>query len=233
MCKYNQPKQNYARRVSFKMKNSSKKIIRSALSLALIIVLFILVSVFVKKNIGFLETYVDSVGFFSMAVYIFLLALSIVFVPFSAIPLMPIAAELWGVPTAAMLVVFGWTIGSVIAFWLARRYGRYFVEKIISLKTIERAERLIPEEHIFLTIVFLTMVMPYDGLAYVLGLFTKIKMRTFFLATFAGLIPSAFVFSYLGTLPVIYQITGFLLAILILLFSILRAEKKYKRLHGQ
>ena len=232
ICKYNQPKQNYVRRISFKMKKSSKKVVRNALSLVLIIVLFVLASVFVSNNVGFLEEYVDSAGFFSMAVYIFLLTLSIVFVPFSAIPLMPIASELWGVPTAAMLAVLGWTIGSVIAFWLARRYGRYFVEKIISFKIIERAEKLIPEEHIFLTIVFLTMVMPYDGLAYVLGLFTKIKMRTFFLATFAGLIPFAFVFSYLGTLPVIYQVTGFLLAVLILLFSILRAEKKYKRLHG-
>jgi len=93
------------------------------------------------------------------------------------------------------------------------------------MEKIEKFGRLIPDEHLFITVVFLTMVFPFDGLSYILGLFTKMKTKTYLIATILGLIPFSFVFSYLGTLSIAYQIAGFLLATLILIISILRMSK--------
>ena len=142
---------------------------------------------------------------------------------------MPIASDAWGVLYSASLAVIGWTLGSVIAFAIAKKYGKPLVQRIISLKQLEKTERLIPEGNIFFLIVFLTAIMPLDGLAYVLGLFTKIRIRTFTIATFIGLIPFCFMFAYLGTLPIIYQLIGFALAVSVLIVILMHLDKKQRK----
>jgi len=130
--------------------------------------------------------------------------------------------------TTALSVV-GWTIGAVIAFSLARRFGRPYVSKFLSLKKIEIVERLIPEGNLFLTIFFFRAVMPFDGLSYILGLFTKINFHTFFWATLLGLIPFCLVMSYLGSLPTVFLVVGLLLAGLFCIAGFIGLKRKADR----
>ncbi len=126
--------------------------------------------------------------------------------PLTSIPLMPIASRVWGPVVAAVASIVGWLIGSMIAFFLSRTYGRELVEKVISNEKILSMERRVPEKNIFWSIVLLRMAVPADVLSYVLGLFTAISWRTYFFATLIGITPFAFVFAYTGTLPLVYQI---------------------------
>ena len=202
-----------------------KQKLKAGFYILLIAVFFILSSYIIQKNLINLEISKN----FGALIYIFITIIAIVIAPISMIPLIPIAANLFGWFLTAIYSIIGWTIGSFIAFFLAQNYGKPLIKKFISLKKIEKLEKYIPQENIFWSVVFLRIVIPVDILSYALGLFSNMKKRSFVLATIIGILPFAFIFSYLGGLPVIYQIFGLILGIFIFLIGVSIAVKKQKR----
>ena len=186
----------------------NKEQVNSFLGIIIVVLLFIISSVLVQKYLNELSSYLDF-GFVGMLVYIFINILAIVVAPVSVMPLMPLASNLWGWYITGVLSIIGWFIGAWIAFVLARKYGVDLINKFINMNKIQKLERLIPEEHLFLGIVFFRMFIPVDGLSYFLGLFSKVKLNTYLLATLIGITPFAFSFAYLGTVPIFYQLTIF------------------------
>ena len=85
-----------------------------------------------------------------------------------------------------------------------------------------------PEKHLFLTIVFLRMAVPFDFISYLLGLFSSINFKTYVLATTLGVIPMAIFLSILGTLPPLFQLVAisFLLAIFIVGYYAFKTGKR-------
>lgn len=205
-----------------------KEDIKSAINLIFIIGLFIFLSYLAQNNLDFFNKYLDA-GFLGMLVFIIILALSDIFVPISAIPLFPLASGIWGWVIAGILGVIGWTIGSIIAFILTRKYGIDLVKHFLPLKEIYRFEKKIPEEHLFLTVVFLRMVIPVDGVSYLVGLFTKMKLKSYTLATIIGLIPFSFVVAYIGSIPFYYEIIFLLMALVIFSIGLLIAYYKKRK----
>ncbi len=198
---------------------------KSVLSLLLIIFLFLLVSYLVQNNIGNIDDYIVE-GYFGALMFIFIEITATVFAPISAIPLLPLMSEKYGWFIAGLLSIVGWTIGSVIAFLIARKYGSPLVRKLISLEKISEIEKRIPETNLFWSIVFFRMIIPVDILSYILGLFSRIKFNTYFWATLIGISPFAFILAYLGTLPLYYQISFFITGMLILVLGYLLYKKK-------
>lgn len=189
------------------------------IEIILIIALFIFFSYLIQTNFVNIEDKIGN-GFNSMIGYIVIVIMSIVVAPVSALPLLPIASQLWGWWTAGILSIVGWSIGSMIAFSLARKYGVQLIKKFISLEKILKYERVIPKENIFLSIVFLRMSVPVDVLSYALGLFSRISFSRYTLATVIGITPFAFIFAYAGTLPLYYQLVTFLIAIMMILIGL-------------
>lgn len=192
-----------------------KEWIDSVISITIIIFLFVFFSYIIKNNLDFFKTYLD-VGFLGMSMFVILLILSVVFVPFSAIPLFPLASGVWGWITAGALGVIGWTVGSVISFLLARKYGVELVRKVLPIKKIYDFEKKIPEKNLFWTVVIITMVLSIDGIGYVFGLFSKMKVRDYTFATLIGLIPFSFVVAYLGGMSFDYTIIFFIIGIMVI-----------------
>ena len=88
---------------------------------------------------------------------------------------------------------------------------------------------MIPENNLFLTIIFFRMVVPVDGLSYFLGLFSKISFKSYTLATIIGITPFAFVFAYAGGLNIYYQLGALAIAFLIFIIAILIRNLQIKR----
>lgn len=131
------------------------------------------------------------------AIYIALLATSVVLLPFSSLPLLPLAARIFGVWLTALLSIVGWWIGCLIAFQIAR-LGRKYLEKITSLEAVDRLERKIPPDIGFAGIVILRMILPVDVTSFALGLLKNLPFSTYAIASLIGIIPFAFVWSYAG-----------------------------------
>lgn len=195
-----------------------KEWIDSIVRIAIIIFLFIFLSYILQNNLDFFKKNLDF-GFFGMLIFVILLVLSIVVAPVSALPFFSIASNMWGWITAGILGVIGWTLGSVIAFVLARKYGVELVKKVLPIKKIYTFQGKISEEHLFWTVVFLTMVVAADGISYFFGLFSKISLRNYTLATIIGLIPFTFAAAYLGALSFNYMIAFFTIAMIIFIMG--------------
>jgi len=73
------------------------------------------------------------------------------------------------------------------------------------------------------------MVVPVDVLSYALGLFSNISKTRYFLATLIGVTPFAFLFAFVGSVNIFYQLGAFGLAMVIFLIGILIAYYKHKK----
>ncbi len=204
----------------------NKERIQSCIGIITIISLFVLFSYLIQSNLTFFRQHID-LGLSGMLLFILIVALSIIFAPISSVPLFPLGSNIWGWFITGILGTIGWTLGAIIAFLLARKYGIALVKKVLPLKKIYYVEQKIPQEHIFLTLVFLRMVIPIDGISYLMGLFSKMSLKTYTLATLLGLIPFTFMIAYLGIVPFYYQIIFVSIAFLVVLVGfILRLNKK-------
>jgi uncharacterized membrane protein YdjX (TVP38/TMEM64 family) len=187
-----------------------------------VVILFIVMTYIVHVNFPFFESLMDH-SFLGMLFYVFITIIAIVIAPVSTLPLIPMATFMWGPFVSAVLSIVGWTLGSLIAFILARYYGVGLVEKFVSLKHIQKIEKTIPKENLFWSVVFLRMTIPVDVLSYALGLFSRISLKSYFVATLIGVTPFAFIFAYLGGVEAYYQILIFLLiAAMIFIGAIVR-----------
>ncbi len=190
-----------------------------------IIFLFILVSYLAKTNQEFVSNIIGD-GFSGILIYLLVIIVAIVIAPISMMPFVPIAANMWGWFNSALIHIVGWSLGSFIVFFVSRKFGVPLIRKFVSLEKINKFEKKVSKEEVFWGIVVLRMITPVDILSYALSLFTKVKFRTYALATIIGIIPFAFVFSYLGTVPFYYQIAGFVLIGLIVTLVLEFYKKK-------
>jgi len=144
-----------------------------------------------------IEQTIRSHPFMGAALYIVLLVTSVVLLPFSSLPLLPLAARVFGVWLTAVLSIVGWWIGCLIAFQIAR-LGRKYLEKITSLSAVDRLEHNIPKDIGFAGIVILRMILPVDVTSFALGLLKHLTFSTYAIASLIGIIPFALVWSYAG-----------------------------------
>ncbi|MDF1614194.1 TVP38/TMEM64 family protein [Desulfurivibrio dismutans] len=178
--------------------------------------LFVFSSWLVQNNLEAIARIIGDDGR-GMAIYVLVSMVTIVLAPVATIPLIPIAASLWGGFITGLLNIFSWLVGSMIAFGIARVVGVRFVRKVVSLERLEKIERMIPEKGMFGAIVFLRMVIPVDLLSYALGLFSLVRAGLYFWATLIGIIPFAFILAYAGRIPFTYQFIALLVLVLLAL----------------
>lgn len=95
-----------------------------------------------------------------------LLAASVVLMPFSSLPLLPLASSVFGVALTALLSALGWWLGCLVAFQLARR-GRHLLEAKV------------PADVGFGAIVLLRMVLPVDLVSFALGLLKQLPFSRY------------------------------------------------------
>jgi uncharacterized membrane protein YdjX (TVP38/TMEM64 family) len=119
------------------------------LKLVLLITFFILavfVSVTYQEEIA---QYLDF-GYWGMFIYVSLATISTVVAPVNTLPLIPVATALWGGFISALLSITAWTLGAIIAFIIARKLGKPFIEKHYNLEKISRYEKLLGDRVCFL-----------------------------------------------------------------------------------
>ncbi|MBU4536710.1 VTT domain-containing protein [Patescibacteria group bacterium] len=171
-----------------------KKHLPDIISIVLILVVIFLVA----WNIPFdvIKAYILQNPVLGGLVFVFLMILSTVIPPITIFPLIPVLGMILGPFIVMVYSVVGWTIGSIISFVIARYLGRPFIAKYISLEKIDKWENRIPEKNEFLYLVFLRIISPVDILSYAVGLFCRISLWKYSIASFIGVIPFSFIFAY-------------------------------------
>ncbi|MBU4480227.1 VTT domain-containing protein [Patescibacteria group bacterium] len=164
--------------------------------LLILIVSLTIVFAFWQTPIDYLGGFVDDNSLLSISIFIFLMIISTVFSPLTVLPMVPTFGLLLGSFNTAIYSIGGWVIGSMIAFWIARSFGKPVLEKFISKTDLEKYNKYVPEDINFWWVIFLRMIIPVDILSYLVGLFTRMSVVKYFWATFIGVIPFSFIFAY-------------------------------------
>lgn len=145
-----------------------------------------------------IEPWIEQHSVVGALVYVLAGAASVVLLPLSSLPLVPLAARLWGVWVAGALSAAGWWLGALLAFWIAR-LARPSLERFVSLSALDRLERSLPPDVGFAAIVVLRIILPVDVTSFALGLLRELRFITYATASLVGIIPFAFVWSYAGS----------------------------------
>ena len=146
---------------------------------------------------SWLESWIGQHALLGAAIYVVRVAASVVLLPLSSLPLLPLATRSYGVVLTALLSAAGWWAGCMIAFQIAR-FGRRYLERFTSMEAIDRLEDKVPEDAGFGGIVVLRMILPVDVVSFALGLMKRLRFRTYAVASLSGILPFAFVRSYAG-----------------------------------
>lgn len=198
------------------MKNKTK--LNIVLTLLFVIFSFLTVSYFVQKNILFLTDIIEKNYTLGLVIFTLVDILSIVIAPVTSIPLIPLASNTYGVLVTAIFYSIGGIIGSIIAFWIGRTYGKGIVKKIVSIEEAEEVSEAINKKNLFFSLILMRIIVPADVLSYALGIFTRVGYGIYISTLIIGTIPGAFYFSYIGSLPWFYQIFGWIAGIIVLVF---------------
>lgn len=190
----------------------AEKPLKELLGLGLVALLFVAAALFADHFHTEAAAYLEH-GRFSMVAYVFAGALATVLAPISTVPLIPLAAKLWGPFAAALLNIIAWTIGALFAFLIARKLGKPFVMRFARLDALSRYERALGDKNLFWNVVALRMAIPVDVLSYALGFFTSMKTTAYLAATVLGITPFAFVLSYAAGASLVFQLAAGLLVL--------------------
>lgn len=180
------------------------------LGILAIIVLFIGADLLTNTYTREISTLIESYGMEGKMLFTAMAMLAVVIPVWSNIFLLPFGVVTWGPFLTAIFCISGWFFGSVVSFYIARVYKEWLLTKYPSLQKYELIDTLVPNEHIFPSLIFLRMTMPVDILSYALGLFSKkITWKQNALTTLIGITPFAFVFSYIGVFTTTTQVCIF------------------------
>ena len=178
---------------------------KDVIGIVVIALLFFLGAVIAQEFSGEIATYLDY-GFASMVVYIGAGIFATVVAPISTVPLIPIAAALWGPLVTGLLSVVAWSIGSIIAFLVARRFGKPMNARFVNIEKIAYYEHALGSKHLFWDLVFLRAAVPVDIFSYAVGLFTSVNLGTYTIATVIGITPFALILSYAPQVSMVLQV---------------------------
>ena len=134
--------------------------------------------------------FLDTLGPIAVLGFICLQAAQVVAAPVPGEVTGLIGGYLYGPALGIIFSTIGLTIGSMIAFTLSRIFGRPFVDKFVSRKTMDKYDYLLHHKGAFLVfLLFLIPGVPKDFLCYILGLGHLTSKEFFAISTigrFAG-----------------------------------------------
>jgi uncharacterized membrane protein YdjX (TVP38/TMEM64 family) len=190
------------------------------------LIVFVTVVTFLMNWIGIpeLQRVIEEAGAFAPLAYIVLKTLTYVFAPLTSGPIQVVAGTLFGsVWLGVLYTLIGEVIGGSISFWLARRFGRPMVAKLVGRDGMAQVDDFVQNKlggWQSLAIARVVLFSLWDFISYAVGL-TKIKyVHYFWVSTLLGAIPT-FLFVWLGDATLndessvlwIYVLVGVLIAV--------------------
>lgn len=170
--------------------------------------------------------FITSFGIFAEMIFVLIVVLEVVIAPMPPLILYIVAGLLFGGFIGGVLTLLGNLIGAFIDFKISRNLGKRSVEKNINKNLKRKFDNFFEKYGAFS--IFILRINPLttsDIVSYLAG-FTKIKTRSFLIATGLGLIPLIFIQTYLGDIflkdhPVLSAITILISLFYLLIFGYL------------
>ena len=145
-------------------------------------------------------SYLSSFGWAAALIFVLFIILEVIFAPIPPLILYLVGGLMFGTLWGGFLALLGNIIGATLAFWIARTFGRKYMERKIN-KNLQKKFEKFTLKYGYLAI-FLLRVNPIttsDLFSYIAGL-SRLKFWGFIIATTLALVPYVFLQSYFGNL---------------------------------
>jgi len=167
---------------------------------------FLVATVLVQRHFAFLtdtqalREFIRGYGLLAPVVLVVLQVVQVVVAPIPGQVLAVVAGYLFGVWWGTLYNMIGITIGSTIAFWISRRYGRAYVENIVQEEALARFDA-VSDDYGPPALFFLFVVpgLPDDVICFAGGL-TDIPLWQLVVLAVIGRAPAFFIVNVVGDL---------------------------------
>ena len=177
---------------------------RALLAGLAVVVLFVALYVGVRRHAPFLldeaelREWIDGFGALAPLVFVVVQTLQVVVAPIPGQVLALVGGYLFGSVAGTVYSVTGVMLGSAIAFSLADRYGRPFVESVMHEDMLSRFDGFVDRVGIPGLVVFVLIPgLPDDAVCFLSGL-THWSLRTFLVVIAVGRLPAYVLTVYAG-----------------------------------
>lgn len=179
---------------------------RFLVHLLALVLAFVVATVLIRRHAAFLtdtravRELIRGYGIWAPVVLIVLQAVQVVVAPIPGQVLAVVAGYLFGAWWGTLYNMIGIAIGSTIAFWLSRRYGRAYVETIVHDEALAQFDS-VSEDYGRSALFFFFLVpgLPDDILCFAGGL-TKIPLWQLIVLAVVGRAPAFFLVNVVGEL---------------------------------
>jgi uncharacterized membrane protein YdjX (TVP38/TMEM64 family) len=147
-------------------------------------------------DVADVREWIRDLGVWGPILLIVVLAVAMVIAPIPNPPFMIAAGIAWGTFLGVVYSVIGQLIGSMIIFWLSRKFGRRFIPRLIGQEGADQVDRLAVRMGPQLVFWWRMMPISFDFAAYAAGL-TKMGFRQFIILVALGsIVPTTVVVGF-------------------------------------
>jgi len=144
-----------------------------------------------------IRIFINQTGIFAPIVFILILLITLIIAPFSGTPIMYAGYFAFGQKVVVLATIATW-VSFIINFWIARKWGRKIVEKLIGRENIAKVDKL-TKNYGIVTLIFLRIFQASVGdfVSFAAGL-TNMKFTSYFLTSIFASIPGTLLWYYLS-----------------------------------
>ncbi|MBU2028538.1 VTT domain-containing protein [Patescibacteria group bacterium] len=169
----------------------------------LIIITFAILFVSLRDKFGILsdrgifEQFIRNFGIFAPLAIIGAIIMEVVVAPLPGFIPAISSGFIFGAFLGSIYAYIGNILGSVLVFWLARKFGRLLLEKFFGRGKLDKYEKLIFRRENWLLLFYAFPIFPIDIISGVLGL-SSIGFKKFFIAISIGFIVHVLILNIFG-----------------------------------
>ena len=186
-----------------------------------------------RGDIAGLKDYILSFGLLAPIASCFLMVLQALVAPVPSFLITFANGLAFGVFWGWMLSLFGHVLAAAVCFWISRALGRVPVEVLVGKTGLQSADRWFARWGMYA--VFVGRLVPgvaFDVISYAAGL-TRMRFRTFLIATALGIFPQTFLYSYLGRQApeyvALFLVTSGLVVAGVVTFAVVRYRRERRK----
>lgn len=170
------------------MKKETKNLIRIILVIvfytAFSLILWKIIQGYLTKQ--FFSDFISSLGILGPMVMLLIQVLQVLIAPIPVHPISIASGYIFGAFWGFIIAYIGLLIGSFIAFYLGKAFGRPLVKRIVNRRIMDKYDGYIQKVSVFmLSLIYWLPLFPDDEITYILGM-SKTKVKKISLPLFIG-----------------------------------------------
>lgn len=177
-----------------------------------------------------IKSYVQKYGMFAPLVFFIIQTIQVIVSPIPGQITLAVGGSLFGLVNGLLLNFSAIIVGSIIAFMLARVFGKPLVVRFVKEDTFNKYARLFkPKYIIFLFLIFLFPFFPDDALCFLAGI-SNLPFNIFLLLIILGRFPGVLIATLVGAELISFTPVGWLIIGILLILVLVLLVKYHQKI---